>query len=112
MGRLLAYPRFPCPVSFMKQSTSPGTVSFQLNLDERRRPMLAIDLLNEAGIDINSSMLVAHAEGVGRIVLEDPLAYLDALGARVTQEMRDLGITRTLGEDLQAFRAADTSLDS
>jgi hypothetical protein len=86
-------------------------MSFQLNLDDRRRPTLPVDLLKEAGIDVSAPMLVAHVEGTGRIVLEDPLAYLDALGKKVKQEMEDLGITHSLAEDLEAFRAADTSLD-
>lgn len=93
----------------MSKTSSP--LSFQLNLDERRRPTLPADLLKEAGIAVSVPMLVAHVEGAGRIVLEDPLTYLDALGARVNQEMKDMSITHTLEEDLQAFRFADKSLD-
>ena len=86
--------------------------SFALNLDQRRRPTLPVDLMEEAGIPLSIVGLLAYSDRKGRIVLEDPMAALDALSEQVLQEMAESGFTGSLEDDLYAERAADASLDS
>ncbi len=91
------------------ETVSPRT-SFQLNVDQRRRPTLPIGLLEEAGIPVEIQGFVAYAEGKGRIVLEDPMAMLDRLNEQVLAGMRERGNTGSLVDYLLEERAADTSL--
>jgi hypothetical protein len=82
--------------------------SYRLHLDARRRPTLPPALLEEAGID-PSHELVAHADGRGRLVLEDPLVALAAFQDAVAEGLRQEGHDGSLIDDLLAERAADTS---
>lgn len=82
------------------------TAGYRLHLDAKRRPTLPPALLDEAGIDPTHE-LVAHADGRGRVVLEDPMIVLSAFQAAVTDGLRQHGQVGSLVDDLLADRAAD-----
>ncbi len=81
---------------------------YRVHVDAKRRPTLPAALLAEANID-PSHDLVAHADGLGRIVLEDPLAVLAAFQDDVLAGKAEQGIDTCLVEDLLADRVADAS---
>ena len=85
--------------------------SYRLHLDARRRPTLPPALLEEAGIDPTHE-LVAHSDGRGRVVLEDPLVALAAFQDAVSKGMRRNGYEGSLVEDLLSDRSADESTGS
>lgn len=91
--------------------TAPARLSFQLTLDQRRRPTLPSELLEEAGISIHTLGLVAYSDQVGRIILADPMALLNSLGEQVLAGMRERGNSGAFSELLFEERASDTSLD-
>jgi len=82
--------------------------SYRVRVDTKRRPTLPSALLAEAGIDATHE-LVAHVDGRGRIVLEDPLVVLAAFQDSVARGMREAGQSGSLVEELLADRAADAS---
>ncbi len=90
--------------------TDSRTHSFQLNLDQRRRPTLPASLLDEAGISAETTSLVGYSDRRGRIIIEDPMAALEELGEMVVAGMRERGNTLSLLDDLLQERASDTSL--
>ncbi len=63
-------------------------------------------MLDEAGID-TSHEVVAHVDGPGRVVLEDPLVLLTAFQAEVLKELEENGYTGDLCDELIAERAAE-----
>jgi hypothetical protein len=82
------------------------STGYRVHVDAKRRPTLPAALLAEAGIDATHE-LVARADGLGRIILEDPLEVLAAFQNGVTEGMRELGETGSLVDDLLADRVAD-----
>ena len=84
--------------------------SYRVRLDDRRRPTLPPALLEEAGILAGRHELVAHVEGLGRVVLEDPTALLGALQEAVAAGKQTRGVQETLLDGLLADRADDASL--
>ena len=84
--------------------------SYRVRLDDRRRPTLPPGLLEEAGIVAGHHELVAHVEGPGRVVLEDPMALLGAVQQAVAAGKRTRGVQETLVNDLLADRSDDASL--
>lgn len=86
-------------------SMSPG---YRVRIDAKRRPTLPAALLDEAQIDATHE-LVAHADGLGRIVLEDPLAVLAAFQDDVLAGKTAMGNDTSLVSDLLADRAGDRS---
>lgn len=84
--------------------------AYRVRLDDRRRPTLPPALLAEAGIDAEPHELVAHVEGPGRVVLEDPAALLEALQEAVAAGKKAQHLTRPLADQLISERAADSSL--
>lgn len=84
------------------------STGYRVRVDGKRRPTLPAALLAEAGIDVTHD-LVAHADGLGRIVLEDPLALLAAFQDDVLAGKGAHGTDGSLVADLLADRAADAS---
>lgn len=80
-------------------------------MDGKRRPTLPAALLEDAGIN-PAHELVAHTDGHGRVILEDPLVMLAAFQHTVAEGKREQGITTSLVDDLIADRAADPSAGS
>jgi hypothetical protein len=87
------------------------TVGYRVQVDAKRRPTLPAALLAEARID-PSHELVARADGLGRIVLEDPLAVLASFQADVLAGKSRLGNQGSVVEELLADRAADASSEA
>lgn len=87
------------------------STGYRIRVDAKRRPTLPAALLAEAKIDASHD-LVAHADGLGRIVLEDPLAVLAAFQDDVLAGKVEQGTDGSLVEDLLADRAADGSTDA
>jgi hypothetical protein len=86
--------------------------TFHVHLDTKRRPTLPARLLADAGLT-GASELVAWADGLGRIVLEDPGAMLTALQDRLVGALEGTGATgESVVDSLLADRAADNSLNS
>ncbi|MGC8511947.1 MAG: hypothetical protein ACP5P1_02765 [Acidimicrobiales bacterium] len=54
---------------------------------------------------------MAHVEGPGRVVLEDPLVLLTAFQAEVLKELEETGYTGDLCDELIAERAAEALAD-
>ena len=91
----------------MAEAMEPDT--FRVRLDGKRRPTLPAELLRIAHLE-SARELVAYADGVGRIVLEDPAAGLASFQALVRSGLADTGFEGDLAEDLLADRASDTTL--
>lgn len=105
--------RFSHQSRMMGPMTDPALTrgaSYRVRLDDRRRPTLPPALLEEAGIRAGRHELVAHVEGPGRVVLEDPTALLGALQEAVAAGKRARRVQGTLVEELLADRVHDTSL--
>lgn len=83
--------------------------SYRLVLDNKRRPTLPAQLLRDAQVP-EVKELVAHVEGPGRIVLEDPHAALARLQTAIAEGKRRRNRTDNLEQSLLDDRAADTSL--
>jgi bifunctional DNA-binding transcriptional regulator/antitoxin component of YhaV-PrlF toxin-antitoxin module len=83
-------------------------IGYRVTMDSKRRPTLPAALLEEAGID-PASELIAHADGKGRIILDDPQAMLAAFQTAVLQGMAETGFTGSAVDDLLADRATDPS---
>lgn len=83
---------------------------YRLRFDAKRRPTLPSALLEEAGID-TSHEVVAHVEGPGRVVLEDPLVMLAAFQAEVVKGLEETGFTGDLSDELIAERATEALSD-
>ncbi|MDP9399305.1 MAG: hypothetical protein M3P96_16450 [Actinomycetota bacterium] len=83
---------------------------FRLRLDEKRRPTLPQQLLDEAGVHPGEDLL-ARVEGPGRIVLEGPRAVLAGLQAAVRAGREARGSTGSLTEELLSDRSVDPSLE-
>ena len=83
---------------------------YRLRFDAKRRPTFPSSLLEDAGID-PSHEVVAHVEGPGRVVLEDPLVLLAAFQAEVARELEETGYTGDLADELIADRAAEALSD-
>jgi len=90
--------------------TSNFETSYRVRLDSRRRPTLPTALLDEAGIEDEGVELIARAEGLGRIVLEDPLSLLREVQATIAAEMVESHDITDMAMDLIAERQLDTSL--
>jgi hypothetical protein len=86
------------------------SVGYRIRFDSKRRPTLPASLLEEAGIDPTHE-LVAHADGRGRLVIEDPAELLASFQAAVAAGVRQAGVTGSLVDDLVADRAADAAAD-
>jgi hypothetical protein len=84
------------------------STGYRVHVDSKRRPTLPAALLAEAKIDASHD-LVAHADGLGRIVLEDPLAVLAVFQDDVLAGKAEQGNDTSLVADLLADRAADSS---
>jgi hypothetical protein len=85
------------------------TTSYRLVLDSKRRPTLPAQLLREAELS-GAREFVAHVEGPGRIVLEDPKAALTRLQTAVAAGKQRRHRGDSLEQSLLDDRAADTSL--
>lgn len=83
---------------------------YRLRFDAKRRPTLPSALLEEADID-TSHEVVAHVEGPGRVVLEDPLVLLSAFQAAVLKELEETGYSGDLSDELIAERSAEALTD-
>lgn len=83
---------------------------YRLRFDAKRRPTFPPALLEEAGIDTTHEV-VAHVEGPGRVVLEDPLVLLAAFQAEVAKELKEAGYSGDLSDELVAERAAEALSD-
>ena len=94
----------------MKNSASSHKTSYSVRLDGRRRPTLPSALLDEAGIMTGSQELIAHVEGPGRVVLEDPTALLRELQNSVAAHKRERHIRGSLVDRLLEDRRDDKSL--
>lgn len=94
----------------MSDSSDPHKTSYSVRLDGRRRPTLPSALLEEAGIMVGSQELVAHVDGPGRVVLEDPTALLGALQKTVAAHKRERHIRGSLVDRLLEDRRDDKSL--
>ena len=99
-----------CMMGYMTDPVLTHGASYRVRLDDRRRPTLPPALLEEAGIRAGRHELVAHVEGPGRVVLEDPTALLGALQEAVAAGKRARRVQGTLVEELLADRVHDTSL--
>ena len=84
-------------------------VTYRIRLDGKRRPTLPGALLRLANLE-GTRELIAHAEGVGRIVLEDPAVALAEFQAVVAAGTRATGFGGDLAEDLLEDRRRDTTL--
>ena len=93
-----------------KNLVSNFETSYRVRLDNRRRPTLPTALLDEAGIDDEGAELIARADGLGRIVLEDPLSLLREVQATIAAEMVENHDTTDMAMELIAERQFDTSL--
>lgn len=91
------------------ETTAGFSTGYRVRVDGKRRPTLPAALFTESGIDPTHE-LVAHADGHGRILLEDPMAVLAGFQADVAEGLRNSGQTRSLVDDLLEDRAADHSL--
>ena len=97
-------------------SHSPGTVgnmemvgfstSYRVHVDAKRRPTLPAAVLAAAGVS-GSRELVVRADGLGRIVLEDPAILLAEFQSAVARGKAAAGFQGSLAEDLAADRAAE-----
>ena len=90
--------------------TSNFETSYRVRLDNRRRPTLPTALLDEAGIVDQGAELIARADGLGRIVLEDPLSLLREVQATIAAEIVEIHDTTDMAMELIAERQLDTSL--
>lgn len=82
---------------------------FRVSLDSKRRPTLPVALLRQAGLE-HSHELVAHVDGPGRLVLEDPDAALVAFQDEIAAARVATGFEDALDQDLLYDRASDGSL--
>jgi bifunctional DNA-binding transcriptional regulator/antitoxin component of YhaV-PrlF toxin-antitoxin module len=86
--------------------------SFNVSVDDKRRPTLPAALVREAGVE-GVRELVARVDGPGRIVLEDPATLLSAFQAKVArgraEAEAEAGVS--LADQLDADRAADRTFD-
>jgi bifunctional DNA-binding transcriptional regulator/antitoxin component of YhaV-PrlF toxin-antitoxin module len=89
-------------------STPPTAASYTLSVDSKRRPTFPAQLLADAGIGADE-LLVAHAEGQGRIVLETRAAVKRRVQQRFQSAAQAAGRKKIVGELIEE-RAADTSL--
>jgi bifunctional DNA-binding transcriptional regulator/antitoxin component of YhaV-PrlF toxin-antitoxin module len=97
-------------VGMTTNSTIPTPPSYTLSVDSKRRPTFPAQLLADANIGTDD-LLVAHAEGQGRIVLETRAA----VKRRVQQRFQSAALAagrKNLVSELMDERAADTSLRS
>jgi hypothetical protein len=94
----------------MNKSPDSHKISYAVRLDGRRRPTLPTALLEEAGIMAGSQELVAHVDGPGRVVLEDPTALLGALQKSVAAHKQERHIRGSLVDRLLEDRRDDKSL--
>jgi hypothetical protein len=94
----------------MNEPSLSHVTSYLVRLDGRRRPTLPSALLEEAGITAGSQELVAHVDGPGRVVLEDPTALLVALQKSVAAHKRERHIRGSLVDRLLEDRRDDKSL--
>jgi hypothetical protein len=83
--------------------------SYRIVVDSKRRPTLPAQLLREAQLP-EVKELVAHVEGPGRIVLEDPGAALGRLQAAIADGKRRRHRSDSLERSLLEDRASDASL--
>lgn len=104
------FSHYGCTMGYMTDPVLTRGASYRVRLDDRRRPTLPPALLEEAGIRAGRHELVAHVEGPGRVVLEDPTALLGALQEAVAAGKRVRRVQGTLVEELLADRVDDTSL--
>lgn len=111
VGKMVAYPQKARTVHPMKPNAAPSILSFKLNLDDRHRSTLPAGLLEEAGIDSSSTVLVAYSDKKGRIVLEDPDAALRALREQIAAGMAELGFSGPLEDQLYKNRAEDSRIE-
>lgn len=86
-----------------------GMLTFRVRVDGKRRPTLPVELLRCANLE-GARELVAHVEGSGRIVLEDPDASLAAFQALVEDGMARTGFCGDISQDLLDDRRSDRSL--
>lgn len=108
-GKLIDCPTRIGIVGHMSDHASFAT-GYRLRFDAKRRPTLPSALLEEAGID-TSHEVVAHVEGPGRVVLEDPLVMLAAFQAEVVKGLEETGFTGDLSDELIAERATEALSD-
>lgn len=94
----------------MKKPSLAHMTSYPVRLDDRRRPTLPSALLEEAGIMAGTQELIAHVDGPGRVVLEDPTALLGALQKNVAERKHERRIRGSLVDHLLQDRRDDTSL--
>lgn len=109
VGGSLIIPRQSGRVGDMSDHAGFAT-GYRLRFDAKRRPTFPPSLLEDAGID-PSHEVVAHVEGPGRVVLEDPLVLLAAFQAEVARELEETGYTGDLADELIADRAAEALSD-
>ncbi len=89
-------------------STLPAPASYTLSVDSKRRPTFPAQLLADADIGADE-LLVAHAEGQGRIILETRAAVKRRVQQRFRSAAQAAGRTN-LVDELNEERAVDTSL--
>lgn len=105
LNRVGSSPLCP-PTMYSGAMTVTDTTTYRVRLDGKRRPTLPAALLDDAGIN-PAHELVAHTDGHGRVILEDPLVMLATFQHAVAEGKREHGITGSLVDDLIADRAAD-----
>jgi bifunctional DNA-binding transcriptional regulator/antitoxin component of YhaV-PrlF toxin-antitoxin module len=107
--RWLTFPPYADTVGDMAESPHPIR-SFNVSVDDKRRPTLPAALVREAGVE-GVRELVARVDGPGRIVLEDPATLLAAFQAKVAQGRAGAGGGVSMADRLAADRAADRTFD-
>jgi len=81
---------------------------YRVRVDAKRRPTLPAAVIEAAGL-VGSRELVVHADGPGRIVMEDPAVLLAEFQSAVARGKAAAGFHGSLAEDLADDRAADPS---
>lgn len=89
-----------------------GVPVYRVRVDVKRRPTLPQELLDAAGVGVNSDV-VARLEGPGRIVLEAPAMVLSRLqeAVRTGRDAREADPAAT-ADELSGDRAADETGES